>query len=132
MLNKSEKDWREQLTPEQFEILRLKGTDAPFSGEFVDFDEKGVYSCAACGKRLFMSDTKYDSHCGWPSFYDVANSGSIELTRDSSHGMIRTEVTCKNCGGHLGHLFDDGPQDKGGKRYCINSTSLKFNRKQST
>lgn len=121
-----EKAWQEKLTPEQYEVLRLKGTDAPFTGQYVDHHENGDYACAACGKILFKSDTKYDSHCGWPSFYDIAKTGAVELTKDTSHGMVRTEVTCANCGGHLGHLFDDGPKDHGGQRYCINSTSLNF------
>lgn len=125
-MEKDEKDWQQELTPEQYEVLRLKGTDAPFTGKYVDHHENGDYVCAACGKVLFDSGTKYDSHCGWPSFYDIAKTGAVELTKDTSHGMVRTEVTCSNCGGHLGHLFDDGPQDHGGKRYCINSTSLNF------
>lgn len=118
--------WKSRLTPEEFEILRLKGTDSPFSGKFVDYHEDGSYTCAACDKELFSSETKYDSHCGWPSFYDIAKEGNVELHADTSHGMTRTEVTCANCGGHLGHLFDDGPSDKTGQRYCINSTSLNF------
>ena len=115
--------WKNKLTPEQYNVLRMKGTDAPFSGEFVDFDEEGVYSCVACGNVLFSSDTKYDSHCGWPSFYDLAAVDKVELHRDSSHGTVRTEVTCAKCGGHLGHVFDDGPKPTG-MRYCINSVAL--------
>lgn len=130
MKHLDEKQWKEKLTPEQYEILRLKGTDAPFSGEYVDHHENGLYTCAACGKPLFSSDTKFESHSGWPSFYDVASKGNVELNRDSSHGMARTEVVCANCGGHLGHLFDDGPTDKTGQRFCINSTSLKFKPKE--
>lgn len=126
MRDKDDKYWKETLTPEQYEILRQKGTDAPFSGEYVDFHENGIFVCAACGVTLFSSKTKYDSHCGWPSFWDIAKQGTVEIHRDTSHGMIRNEVTCNNCGGHLGHVFDDGPQDKTGKRYCINSTSIKF------
>lgn len=122
----SEEEWQEKLSPEEFEVLRQKGTDAPFTGKYVDFHETGSFHCAACGALLFKSDTKYDSHCGWPSFYDVAKQGTVELHEDRTHGMVRTEVTCTNCGGHLGHVFDDGPQDKTGKRYCINSTSIKF------
>lgn len=121
-----EEKWRETLTPEQYEVLRLKGTDAPFTGKFVDHHENGDYVCAACGKVLFNSDTKYDSHCGWPSFYDIAKADAVRLIKDASHGMTRTEVTCANCGGHLGHLFNDGPAEHGGARYCINSTSLNF------
>lgn len=126
MSNNSKDYWQEQLTPEQFEVLRNKATDAPFSGKYVDFDEEGRYNCAGCGNELFSSKTKYDSHCGWPSFWDVAQEGKVELVEDRSHGMIRTEVVCSNCGGHLGHVFNDGPQQHGGKRYCINSTSLEF------
>lgn len=125
----SESHWKEKLTPEQYEILRLKGTEAPFSGKYVDHHEDGMYICAACGKPLFSSGTKFESGSGWPSFYDVATKGNVELHTDSSHGMKRVEVTCANCGGHLGHLFDDGPTDKGGKRYCINSASLDFKKR---
>lgn len=125
-MKSGEIDWKTQLTPEQYEVLRLKGTDAPFTGQYVDHHANGDYVCAACGKVLFKSDTKYDSHCGWPSFYDIAKTGAVELDKDTSHGMTRTEVTCANCGGHLGHLFDDGPKEHGGARYCINSTSLNF------
>jgi peptide-methionine (R)-S-oxide reductase len=129
MRDKDDKYWKETLTPEQYEILRQKGTDAPFSGEYVDFHENGIFVCAACGVTLFSSKTKYDSHCGWPSFWDIAKQGTVKIHRDTSYGMIRNEVTCNNCGGHLGHVFDDGPQDKTGKRYCINSTSIKFKAK---
>ena len=125
-MKNDEKDWKAQLTPEQYEVLRLKGTDAPFTGKFVDHHENGNYVCAACGKVLFNSGTKYDSHCGWPSFWDMATVGVVELHKDTSAGMVRTEVTCANCGGHLGHVFDDGPREHGGQRYCINSTSLSF------
>lgn len=123
---KEEKHWREKLTPDQYEVMRLKGTEAPFSGKFVNHHEKGMYTCAACGAPLFSSDTKFDSGTGWPSFSDVATKGNVELHDDSSHGMKRVEVTCATCGGHLGHVFDDGPADKGGKRFCINSCSLQF------
>lgn len=122
----TEQEWRQKLSPEQYRVLREKGTEAPFAGEYVDNHEDGVYQCAACGQELFRSDTKFESHSGWPSFYDVAAAGHVELHDDSSHGMVRTEVTCSNCGGHLGHLFPDGPSDKGGARYCINSVSLAF------
>lgn len=124
-----EEKWREKLTPEQYEVLRQKGTEAPFTGKFVDHHESGMYACAACGNPLFASDTKFESGTGWPSFYDVASKGNIELHEDTSHGMKRMEVTCANCGGHLGHLFDDGPTDKTGKRYCINSCALDFKSK---
>ncbi|MCR4307346.1 MAG: peptide-methionine (R)-S-oxide reductase MsrB, partial [Candidatus Berkelbacteria bacterium] len=105
---RAERDWQKKLTPKQYEVMRLKGTEAPFTGEFVDHHEDGRYACAACGNVLFESNTKYDSHCGWPSFYD-AKKGSVEFHQDSSHGMVRNEVTCRKCGGHLGHIFDDGP-----------------------
>ena len=118
--------WKEKLTPEQYEVLRLKGTEAPFSGKFVDHYVSGMYRCAACGAALFPSETKFDSGTGWPSFTDVAKNGKVELHQDTSHGLKRVEVACANCGGHLGHMFDDGPADHGGKRYCINSCSLDF------
>jgi len=127
MKEKSEDYWRKKLTREQYEVLRLKGTEAPFTGKFVDHQEDGSYVCVACGNVLFDSSTKYDSHCGWPSFYDV-KKGSVEFRKDTSHGMIRTEITCSRCGGHLGHIFDDGPKDKTGQRYCINSAALDFKR----
>lgn len=120
--------WKEKLTPEQYEVLRLKATDTPFTGKFVDYNEKGQYTCAACGNILFESSTKYDSHCGWPSFFD-AKKDSVEFIKDTSHGMDRTEVVCSKCGGHLGHIFNDGPVEHGGARYCINSTSLDFKHK---
>ena len=121
---KNDEEWKAKLTSEQYEIMRKKGTEAPFSGKYVDSHEKGMYVCAACGNQLFSSDTKFDSGTGWPSFTDPVNLQNVELHEDNDHGMRRTEVTCKNCGSHLGHLFDDGPQDKGGKRYCINSACL--------
>ena len=126
----SESEWRQQLTPEQYRILRQGETEAPFSGEYVDNHQPGVYACAACGAKLFSSKTKFESHSGWPSFYDVATKGNVELHDDSSLGMKRIEVTCANCGSHLGHLFDDGPRDKTGQRYCVNSASLKFKPKR--
>jgi peptide-methionine (R)-S-oxide reductase len=129
-MNKTEEEWKNQLTPEEYEILRMKGTDTPFTGKYVDHHEDGMYACAACGASLFDSQTKFESHSGWPSFFDVASKGNVELHRDNSHGMARTEVTCAKCGSHLGHLFDDGPADKTGQRYCINSTSLAFKPKK--
>ena len=122
---KSEAEWKEILTPEQYYILRQKGTDMPGNGGFTKHFEKGTYHCAACDAQLFESGTKYESHCGWPSF-DDAIDGAVEYSLDKSHGMIRTEITCTKCGGHLGHVFDDGPRDTTGKRYCVNTTSLRF------
>ena len=120
----NEEELKKKLTPEQYEIMRNKGTEAPFSGKYHDSHEKGMYTCAACGNELFSSDTKFDSGTGWPSFTEPANLRNIELQQDNDHGMHRIEVICKNCGSHLGHVFDDGPGDKGGKRYCINSACL--------
>jgi peptide-methionine (R)-S-oxide reductase len=123
---KNNDEWKNKLTPEQYHIMREKGTEAPFTGKYVNEHGKGMYVCAACGNELFSSDAKFDSQSGWPSFTDPANTQNIELHRDDSLGMERTEVTCKNCGAHLGHLFDDGPKEKGGKRYCINSVCLEL------
>jgi peptide-methionine (R)-S-oxide reductase len=123
-IKKPEEEWKKELNPEQYRILREKGTEAPFSGKYVRTNKKGRYVCAACGNELFSSDTKFDSSCGWPSFYD-AKSDAVEFSKDLSHGMVRTEVTCKKCGGHLGHIFDDGPNPTG-KRFCINSVALDF------
>ncbi|MBX4188104.1 MAG: peptide-methionine (R)-S-oxide reductase MsrB [Candidatus Doudnabacteria bacterium] len=120
----TDEEFRKKLTPKQYHILREKGTESPFTGEYHDSHEQGMYKCAACGQELFSSDTKFDSGTGWPSFTDPVNLKNIELHSDDAMGMSRTEVTCKNCGSHLGHLFDDGPEDKGGKRYCINSACL--------
>ena len=128
-MEKDEKYWRQKLTPEQYKILRKKGTEQPFTGEYYDKKEAGMYTCVACGSELFASDTKFDSGTGWPSFYDVASKGNVKIKEEISHGMHRLEVVCAKCGGHLGHVFDDGPSDKTGKRYCINSACLTFKKK---
>ncbi|MEJ0021886.1 MAG: peptide-methionine (R)-S-oxide reductase MsrB [Candidatus Doudnabacteria bacterium] len=120
----TDEELKKKLTPEQYHIMREKGTEAPFTGKYYDSHEKGMYVCAVCGNELFSSDTKFDSGTGWPSFTDPANLKNIVLQDDDSLGEHRTEVVCKNCGSHLGHLFDDGPKDRGGKRYCINSACL--------
>ncbi|MFC6824175.1 peptide-methionine (R)-S-oxide reductase MsrB [Halopelagius fulvigenes] len=120
----SEDEWRERLTDEEYEILRERGTEPRFSGEHLDRSEEGTYHCAGCGAELFDSETKYDSECGWPAFF-AANDDNVETETDTRHGMRRIEVLCKNCGGHLGHVFDDGP-DPTGKRYCINSVAIDF------
>jgi len=122
-------EWKKKLTKEQFEVLRKKGTEAPFSGKLLHNDKHGDYVCAACGQVVFKSDTKFDSGSGWPSFYDPANTGAVNLEGDDSLGMHRTEVTCANCGSHLGHLFNDAPQEPTGLRFCINSAALGFEEK---
>ena len=122
---KTEAEWKAQLSPEEYAVLREKGTERPFTGEYDKHFEKGMYVCAACENPLFTSDTKFDSHCGWPSF-DEAIKGSTVYHKDTSFGMIRTEVMCAKCGGHLGHVFDDGPKATTGMRYCTNSVSIKF------
>ena len=122
---KSDEEWRRQLTPEQFYVLRRAGTEPPFSGALLHNKATGTYCCAACGEELFSSGTKFDSRSGWPSFTEPATSASVELLQDMSHGTRRTEVRCKRCGSHLGHVFDDGPAPTG-MRYCINSLALEF------
>lgn len=122
---KTDQEWKQILSPHQFEVLRNKGTERSFSGEYYLHKEKGVYACSACGQELFLSEAKFDSGCGWPSFYDVLNVSNVVYVEDTSHGMIRTEITCAKCGGHLGHVFDDGPLPTG-LRYCINSVSMEF------
>ena len=125
-LEKSDAEWREQLTPDQYRILREHGTERPFTGPYWDSTEKGLYRCAACDEPLFVSDTKFDAGCGWPSYFEPVKPGAVAEYRDTSHGMVRTEVRCANCDGHLGHVFPDGPREEGGMRYCINSASLRF------
>lgn len=122
-VTKTDEDWRSQLSPEQYQVLRARGTERAFTGKYVDCKDPGIYRCLGCGAELFDSGTKFDSGSGWPSFTDVANSDHIELRDDTSHGMRRTEVLCKRCGGHLGHVFDDGPAPTG-LRYCINSCAI--------
>jgi peptide-methionine (R)-S-oxide reductase len=129
-INKTEQEWREQLTDQQYQVLRKAGTERPFAGKFVDSEDDGTYKCAGCGNMLFASDTKFHSGSGWPSFWDVVSEGNVELRQDTSHGMRRVEVACAQCGGHLGHLFEDGPRDKTGMRYCINSAALDFEANQ--
>ncbi|MFO7524862.1 MAG: peptide-methionine (R)-S-oxide reductase MsrB [Ignavibacteriaceae bacterium] len=126
---KTEEEWKKELTPEQFHVLREKGTERPFTGEYDKHFEKGVYKCAACGNVLFESDTKFDSGCGWPSFFTPLAKNRVVYKEDRSYGMVRTEVMCAKCGGHLGHVFDDGPEPTG-QRYCMNSVSLKFEKKE--
>ncbi len=127
---KSDTEWREQLTPQQYAVLRQHATERPFTGEYVNTKTPGTYLCAACKQPLFVSDTKFDSGSGWPSFWDVLDKGNVELIMDNSYGMQRIEVRCARCGSHLGHVFEDGPQDTTGLRYCINSVALELQPKK--
>ena len=131
-LPKDEQGWRRRLTPERYRILREKGTEPPFSGKYVREKADGTYRCAACGAPLFSSGAKFESGTGWPSFTEPAAADSVELRPDTSHGMVRTEVVCRRCGSHLGHVFDDGPADRGGRQYCINSAALDLKRKSES
>jgi peptide-methionine (R)-S-oxide reductase len=125
-ITKSDEEWRRELTPEQYAVTRQKATERPFTGKLLHNKAEGTYECVACGQELFSSKTKFDSGSGWPSFWDVIQTGKVELHRDSSLGMARVEVVCSRCGAHLGHVFEDGPRETTGLRYCINSASLKF------
>ena len=135
-INKTEEDWKKELTPEQYRVLREKGTETPFTGIYHDSKEKGMYKCAACGNELFSSDAKFDSGTGWPSFTEAISNKNVELRPDYSLSMNRVEVICAKCGSHLGHVFDDGPKEllggkpTGGKRFCINSCSLNLDKKE--
>lgn len=129
MKKKTPEEWRVELDPESYRVMREKGTEHPFTGQYNKHNVAGTYVCKGCGTPLFSSDTKYDAGCGWPSFFAAMDNGMIATSTDYSHGMIRKEITCANCGGHLGHLFDDGPHPTG-MRYCVNSLSLNFKNKE--
>ena len=123
---KSDEEWRRELTPEEYAVTRQKATERPFTGKYLHNKAEGTYTCVACSLPLFSSNTKFDSGSGWPSFWDVIQTGNVVLHKDTSHGMVRVEVVCSRCGAHLGHVFEDGPRETTGLRYCINSVALKF------
>jgi len=125
-VNKTDEQWRQELSEFEYHVLRQAGTERAYSGELLEESRLGTFSCRGCGAELFKSETKFDSHCGWPSFYEPKESDAVELLEDRSHGMVRVEVRCANCGSHLGHVFEDAPQTPTGDRYCINSVSIKF------
>jgi peptide-methionine (R)-S-oxide reductase len=128
-VTKTDADWKAQLDDEQYRVLRLKGTEKPFSGKYYYENEAGIYCCAGCNNPLFKSDTKFDAGCGWPSFYEPITKDAVKENKDISYGMVRTEVVCGKCGGHLGHVFDDAPDQPTGLRYCINSVSINLDKK---